>query len=116
MARELKKAIALGFHNGARVRPGDTFYEEAEFTGAWFVTVGSEAEAAATVVEEGTLLDQPAVKIVAELKNLSDAELNALLSAEQAGKTRKGVLAAINDELANRVTSPPTAGARYSSV
>lgn len=53
-----------------------------------------------------SLLDQAIPAIAAELPNLSDGEIDALEAAEQAGKTRKGVLAVIAEERAHRAVSP----------
>lgn len=106
MAREQKKAIKLGFHEGARVRPGETFWAEPEFKAKWFVTKGSAEDKAATAVEEGNLLDKSIKEVLAVLKDQTDVELRALLSAEQSGKMRKGLIGAIDDELANRFSNP----------
>ena len=51
------------------------------------------------------LLDKTAPEIIAALPGLSDEDLLALLDKETAGKTRKGVVAAIEAEVKNRETS-----------
>lgn len=48
------------------------------------------------------ILDSTAPEISAALPSLSDEALLALLAAEEAGKTRKGVIAAINAEIERR--------------
>lgn len=55
-------------------------------------------------VPEGSadLLDQPAREIIAALPGLSDDDLLSLLDKETGGKTRKGVIAAIEAEVKNR--------------
>jgi hypothetical protein len=49
-----------------------------------------------------TILDQAVPKIAALLPDLNDAQLTAIEAAEVAGKTRKGLIAAIEDERARR--------------
>lgn len=48
---------------------------------------------------EKTLLDKTAAEIIAEIPSLSGEALLELLEAEEKGKTRKGVLAAIKDAI-----------------
>lgn len=51
---------------------------------------------------DATLLDQSAAKITEALPSQSDEQLIEFLDAERAGKSRKGVLAAIEDEIGKR--------------
>jgi len=51
---------------------------------------------------EQTLIDRPVKEIAEALPNLSDAELDELLAAEEAGKTRKSLLEAIARERLRR--------------
>lgn len=107
MTTEVKKAIRLGYHNGVRVHPGEEFSAPVAFKGSWFVTSGSAEDkalsGAADQREGDGFLQQSAAKIVAALKDLSVDEIKAYISEEQAGRSRKGVLAAMEDEAANRV-------------
>lgn len=96
-------ATATGFYGGGRVRKGATFRAPANSKFGWAVRKGS-AEAREALVAERTLLDQPARDIIAALPGLPDKELAEMVRNEQAGKTRKGVLAALGDEIANRRT------------
>lgn len=48
------------------------------------------------------ILDGTAAQIADALPSLADEALLALLAAEEAGKTRKGVIAAINAEIERR--------------
>lgn len=50
---------------------------------------------------DAPILNKNAPEIIATLPHLTLAQLNALLRAETAGKTRKGVLAAIQDAIAS---------------
>lgn len=54
------------------------------------------------VAGEAKLLDGNAVSIVAALPDLSDDELLELAEEEKAGKARKGVIAAIEEEISKR--------------
>lgn len=99
---ELKVAVFDGFYGGGRKRAGDTFMAPVKEKSKWF----RAADAADVTDDLGgapNLLDKPIPDIINALPGLRDDELNGLISAEQAGKTRKGVLSAISDELANRV-------------
>lgn len=99
---ETKVAVFDGFYGGGRIRAGETFVAPKKETSKWFRSA-DEADVTADLGGEPTLLDKPARDIVAALGGLSDQELNGLISAEQAGKTRKAVIAAIQDEIDNRV-------------
>lgn len=61
-------------------------------------------------MSETNLLDLTVREIAAELPNLSTESLEALREAEAAGKTRKTVIEAIDEELAarERGETPPT--------
>ena len=106
---ETKRALRTGFHQGARVHPGQTFVAPVSFKAKWFKPA-SEAD---DVVEDGgnalaAELDNPIRSIVDKLQSYSDADLPKLLSAEQSGAARKGLMAAIGDEIANRISDPKT--------
>lgn len=99
---ETKVAVFDGFYGGGRIRTGETFVAPKKAKAKWF-----RAADAADVTDDlggsANILDGSAKDIVAALSGLRDEELDALISAEQAGKMRKGVLAAIEDERANRI-------------
>lgn len=99
---ETKVAVADGFYGGGRIRAGETFTAPKKDKAKWF-RAADEADVTADLGGEPHLLDGSVKDVVAALSGLSDQELNGLISAEQAGKARKGVLAAIEDERANRV-------------
>lgn len=63
----------------------------------WYPTL---VEAADPPVVGVSLLDKTAPEIYAALPSLSGEELFELLESEQNGKTRKGVVAAIEDAIA----------------
>jgi hypothetical protein len=101
---EDKIATAVGFHNGARVRAGATFRAPVTFTGRWFRPADEAPEIAEA--EENPIaraLDQSITAVVESLSTFSDADLPLLLSAEQSGAARKGLMAKISDEIANRI-------------
>ena len=56
-------------------------------------------EANARPVVDLALLDGTVAKIVPKLAELSDEQVNCLLNAEQAGKTRSTLIAAMNERL-----------------
>lgn len=99
---ETKVAVYDGFYNGGRVRKGDTFVAPKAEKARWFRSADA-ADVTDDLGSTASILDGDAKSIVAALSGQTDEELSALISAEQAGKMRKGVLAAIEDERANRV-------------
>lgn len=99
---ETKVALYDGFFGGHRIRAGQTFVAPVKEKSKWF-RAADEADVTADVGGPPALLEKDAKDIVTALSGLSDEELSGLISAEQAGKARKGVLAAIEDERANRV-------------
>ena len=99
---ETKVAVADGFYGSGRVRKGETFVAPKNAKARWFKPA-SEGDVTADKGGSSAILDGHAKDIVGQLSGLTDKELNGLIAAEQAGKMRKGVLAAIGDELANRV-------------
>lgn len=101
-AMETKVAVSDGFYGGARIRRDETFVAPVKEKSRWFRSA-DEADVTRDLGGEPGLLDKSIRDIVGALGGLTDQELNGLLSAEQAGKTRRGVLAAIQDELDNRV-------------
>jgi hypothetical protein len=101
---ELKVALDTGFHGGRRLRRGDTFLSTVGHKGHWFAPADSpDKTVQAALHNEPDLLDKSIPDIIKELPGLSDAELQGLAQNEMNGKTRKGLLAAISDEQANRV-------------
>lgn len=62
----------------------------------------ASAPADGPAVEAAKMLDGSADKIIPELADVSDELLAALRAGEEAGKTRKGVMAAIDAEIAQR--------------
>lgn len=101
---EDKIATGTGFHNGARVRPGAVFRAPVSFTGKWF-RPASEAPVITETKDNpfARALDNPILDVVGTLPDYSVADLHLLLSAEQSGAARKGLLSRISDEIANRV-------------
>lgn len=99
------KATETGFFGGGRVKPGETFRAPAGSTFKWAKKVGAKEDepVAEPLTGVAAFLDRSAKDIIDDLKKLTDAELREALSAEQSGKARKGVMAAISDELTNRL-------------
>lgn len=95
-------ATSAGFYDGHRVRRGETFVAPEDEKFGWAHKAGAE-DVAADTGGSAAILEKSGKDIVAALAGLTDVELNSLVSAEQAGKGRKAVLAAIEDERANRV-------------
>lgn len=108
--QETKLATADGFYGGRRLRKGDTFTAPVEEKGAWFKPRDRVEEDAVEADHIPDLLDKGPFEIVDELPKLGLAELRALQAAEQAGKTRKGLLAKIADAIANAEANPPQGG------
>lgn len=99
---EVLVATSPGFYQG-RVREGETF--TAMDKGVRF-TWARSAKAGDITADAGgppELLDKSPQQIIAALGGLTDREINGLISAEQAGRQRKAILAKMADELANRV-------------
>jgi len=97
---ETKVAVRDGFYAGRRIRAGGTFTAPVSFTGHWF---GAEGSAAVEAAKEPDLLDKSVADILAVLPDLSTDQIASLISAETAGKTRKGLLAKMQDEIDNRL-------------
>ena len=100
---EVLVALEDGFYGLGRVRQGQTFNARSKGEKFSWAKPATPADVTADKGGEPNLLDKPMKDIIAALPGLSDVELNGMIAAEQAGKTRKGVLAAMGDELANRV-------------
>lgn len=64
--------------------------------------LGITAEPADPAALWAEYLKQSVADIVAQLKELDDEQLTALLEAEQAGKNRASLVKAINDETTTR--------------
>lgn len=99
---ETKVAVFDGFFGGKRIRKGETFVAPKKEKARWFRSADG-ADVTDDLGSTASILDGQAKDIVAALSGQTDEELSALISAEQAGKNRKGVLAAIEDERANRI-------------
>lgn len=95
-------ASSTGFINGGRVRPGETFMAEASRKFSW-AHPANEADVLADAGGPPGVLDMKMVDIPAAIVGLQTKEVQGLLEAEQAGRARKGVMAALSDELSNRV-------------
>lgn len=95
-------AVTPGFYDGGRVRQGETFVAPASFKAKW-AKPGSPGDVIADTGGEPGLLDKSAREIVPAIAGLSDNELSSMIAAEGAGKKRKAVLAAFEDERANRI-------------
>lgn len=96
-------AFREGFYDGGRVRVGETFpVNEKGEKFAWAYPA-SEGQVTADLGGRPALLEKKPAEIVKSLSGLTNTQLNGTLSAEQAGKNRKAIIRAIEDELANRV-------------
>lgn len=103
-ASEEKVVLSTGFHGGRRLRRGDTFISTKDHEANWFKPVSStDREVKEVLAGEPNLLDRSIPVIIRELPSLSGEELNALHQNERNGKSRKGLIAAIEDEKANRI-------------
>lgn len=107
---ETKVVTAIGFRDGRRHRPGDTFLAPRDETAGWFASAGSPEAAKAAPGGEDTLLDKSVAEILAVVPGLTNAEILRLISDEQGGKTRKSLMAKLQDELDNRATRGDTGG------
>lgn len=92
------KATAVGYHGTYR-NVGDEFYiDTEEELGLWMEKVeGEESKPSAN-----PFLDRKADDIKADIPALTDSELVEYRAAEEAGKTRKSVIEAIDAEIAAR--------------
>lgn len=107
---ETKVVTATGFHNGSRLRAGDTFTAPASFKGKWFTTAGEDKQAVAEALSKTfNVLDLSAKEVQERLPSLTSAEINDAISAETGSGKRKNVLAMLRDELSNRVGKLDTA-------
>lgn len=105
---EVKIVTAPGFHDGHRLRRGDTFTSTKGHTASWFKPLDSDDhDAKAALNNEPSLLDLSVREIVEKLPGLTNQELQGLRQDEINGKTRKGLLAKIDDEIANRIGKTP---------
>lgn len=102
---ETKIALADGFFGGRYIEAGSEFTAPVKSKAKWFVSKDDEPEAAAAA-QEPRLLDGSIPDILEAAKKLSVNELNLLVAEEQAGKARKGLLAKLQDEIANRPLAP----------
>lgn len=99
---ETKVAVFDGFYGGGRQKAGDTFVAPKSAKSKWFRAADAD-DVIDDLGGEPHLLDGSAKDISVALSGQTDEQLNGLISAEQAGKMRKGVLALIQDEIDNRV-------------
>jgi hypothetical protein len=95
--------------DGKRILPGETRTVDARSVPR------GEPETAAPVEETGgsvlDLLDATAAVILDALPELSDEQLQQLVDAEQAGKTRKTVIEGIAEEQLRRASTDDDSGA-----
>lgn len=77
-------------------------FEEGEDPPAGWKDHQPKAEDEGTPPAEPSLLDGNAETVIEALPSLSDDELAGLKADETAGKSRKGVLAAIDEEIERR--------------
>lgn len=96
-------AIANGFYTSNKQRPGDTFVVREKGEKFRWARPANPGDVTADVGGEPALLDKEAKDILPALSGLTDVQLNGMVAAETSGRRRKGVIAAIEDELANRV-------------
>ena len=75
---------------------------EAALADDWMEADDAIASLAIAVAQESDVLDGTVAEITATLPDMTDDQLLALEAAEIAGKTRKGLMAAIKAEMATR--------------
>lgn len=103
---ELKVALNTGFRGGRRVKRGETFTAPVEETANWFAAADEKSRKVKQALDgEPDLLDKSIPEIINELPQLTTPELHALKGTEMNGKTRKGLIAKIDDEIANRLAN-----------
>lgn len=102
-------AHAKGFYGNGLIEAGQEFHAPADFKASWATKVGEKpAKPKASDRPKGNpLLAKPILEIIPELAALGQKELEALQAEEQAGENRKGLQAAIGDEIANKIANPP---------
>ncbi len=96
-------ALRDGFYTNNKQRPGDTFVVQEKGEKFRWARPAAAADVTADAGGRPGLLDKEPKEILAALSGLTNNQLNGMVGAETAGKRRKGVIAAIEDELANRV-------------
>lgn len=93
------KAIHTGYY-GSRKERGEKFVVPDDFDAKW--AVEADAPMPEDDVKEPNILDGTIDEILSALSSMSDADVQNILSAEIAGKTRKGLISKLQDEVANR--------------
>lgn len=94
------------YAGGVLVRPGETRMVDPSTVDGLSTAAEPEAPAASGQTNSVLkLLDQSIPKVLEALPELSDADLEAVRAAEQDGKTRKGVLEAIEALRIERVAT-----------
>ena len=102
--RDEKVALELGYHDGHRVRRGETFWSTKGHKGHWFKSTSSkDKDVVAALSGEPGILARNTKDVIKVLPTLSRKELNTLKQDEANGQKRKGLIAKIDDEIANRV-------------
>lgn len=96
-------ALQEGFYTSNRQRRGDTFIVKEKGEKFKWARPATAANVTADVGGSPALLDKEPKEILNALPGLTDVQLNGMVGAETAGKRRKGVIAAIEDELQNRI-------------
>lgn len=94
------------YAGGVLVRPGETRMVDPNTVDGLATTAAPEAPAPSGQTHNLlSLLDQSIPKVVEAIRELSDADLEAVRVAEEGGKTRKGVLEAIEALRIERVAA-----------
>lgn len=83
------------YAGGLLVRPGETRMIDPTTVDGGDASAEAPAPSGSPANPLLTLLDQSIPKVVEAIRELSDADLEAVRQAEEDGKTRKGVLEAI---------------------
>lgn len=96
-------ALQDGFYTSNKQRRGDTFIVKEKGERFKWARPATAANVTSDAGGRPGLLDKEPKDILAALSGLTNVQLNGMVGAETAGKRRKGVIAAIEDELANRV-------------
>jgi len=100
------------YAGGKLVKPGETRMVDPNTVDGLSTAAAPEAPASSGQTNSLlALLDQSIPKVVEAIRELSDADLEAVRVAEQDGKTRKGVLEAIEALRIERAAAAGGAGA-----
>jgi hypothetical protein len=100
---EMLRATKRGFYNGEQIDVGETFRALSKGETFGWARAAKPVDAAEEHDVAPAFLERSIKEILPDLRDKTDKELNELISAEQGGQMRKGLLSAIQDELDNRV-------------